>query len=277
MVKTVTSLEQLHQLELEALCAVERAARACGVRWFLHGGTLLGAIREGGPLAWDDDVDIAMLRDDFDRFCARAPRLLDSRFKLQFPADFPEFFDFLPRVVDTAWRFEAARDDAAGFGGRIEHPAIDIFVFEPACVSPERDRLQSALLQANYAAALGFRPGFSHEGFSGIELAASYVLPVCGKAIGLSELIAQRERLASWGDSPRILRIVNELPTYADLRWNKRWYLPREDGSERYASFSGVPLPVPVNAEADLENVYGPDWMTPPPPEKRVPQHASLS
>ena len=277
MVNTVTSLEQLHGLELEALLEVGRVCSAYGIRWFLHGGTLLGGVREGRPLPWDDDVDIAMLRDDFERFRTVAPDALDGRFRLAEARDYGEFFDFVPRVLDTAWRFEVARDDAAGFGSRLEHPSIDIFVLEPACSSPARDALQSALLKVNYAEALGFRPGFAHEGFSGVERAASYVLPACGRVVGLEKLIEQRARLARWGDSARTLRIVNELPTYAHLRWDLRWYLPRPDGSERTVDFAGIRLPVPLRAEEDLVNVYGPGWQTPPPPEKRVPQHASLS
>ena len=81
MAKTVETLEQLHALELEALIEIDRVCKRHGIRWFLHGGTLLGGIREGGPLAWDDDVDISMLKEDFAELLRVSARLMQLTFQ----------------------------------------------------------------------------------------------------------------------------------------------------------------------------------------------------
>lgn len=50
------------------LCDVDTVCRQFGIRYTLQGGTLLGAVRENGFIAWDDDVDIAMSRENYEQF-----------------------------------------------------------------------------------------------------------------------------------------------------------------------------------------------------------------
>lgn len=64
-------IEELKTIQLEILQSVHDFCVKNGIRYSLDSGTLLGAIRHGGYIPWDDDIDIIMPRPDYDKFISR--------------------------------------------------------------------------------------------------------------------------------------------------------------------------------------------------------------
>ena len=78
------TLRKIQMTELELLCEADRICRKCKIRYQIIAGTLLGAVRHGGFIPWDDDADIAMLRPEYDRFVRAVRTELDTdRFYFQ--------------------------------------------------------------------------------------------------------------------------------------------------------------------------------------------------
>lgn len=88
-----------HQNALLTLLAeFDRVCKELEIPYILFAGTLLGAVRHGGFIPWDDDLDVMMMRKDYERFLKEAPAKLDAdRFYLQkeFSQHWPMFFSKL--------------------------------------------------------------------------------------------------------------------------------------------------------------------------------------
>lgn len=77
-------LRQLQNYALEIVDEIHRVCNELGIGYFACGGTMLGYVRDGGFIPWDDDIDVGMLRADYERFKKEAPSVLNSeRFFLQ--------------------------------------------------------------------------------------------------------------------------------------------------------------------------------------------------
>ena len=62
------NLEEIQKHSVKILYALDEICRQEGIKYFLAYGTLLGAVRHNGFIPWDDDIDVQMPREDYDRF-----------------------------------------------------------------------------------------------------------------------------------------------------------------------------------------------------------------
>lgn len=77
-------LRQLQLIQLEMLIEVDRICKKCDIHYNIIAGTLLGAVRHGGYIPWDDDADVALLRPEYEKFRQACETELDkSRFYFQ--------------------------------------------------------------------------------------------------------------------------------------------------------------------------------------------------
>lgn len=95
-----TAVKQAWAAELMVLAEIDRICRKYGIKYFVHFGTLLGAIRHKGFVPWDDDIDIAMLREDYIRFRQVAAKELPDGYAIHDFESKEDHWLFLSRVVN---------------------------------------------------------------------------------------------------------------------------------------------------------------------------------
>ena len=116
------SLQQLQDLEYGILCTVADCCEDNGIRYGLCGGTLLGAVRHGGFIPWDDDIDIVMPRPDYEKFLKIADKL-PQRYRVSSPNNDIDNFHAYGKVYDMNTKMIEFPE-----GKRINiHVYIDIF------------------------------------------------------------------------------------------------------------------------------------------------------
>lgn len=125
------SKDQLHQLQQLLTRMLGDIAAVCEKRsipYYLVGGTALGAVRHGGFIPWDDDVDIAMHRKDYDRFRICFQEELGKKYYIQTPEETDGYTSLIPRIrafgTVVRTREDLWTDEAHSGAG------IDLFVIE---------------------------------------------------------------------------------------------------------------------------------------------------
>lgn len=77
-----TTLRKLQLVQLEIAKEIKKVCEENDIRYWLDSGSLLGAVRHKGFIPWDDDMDIGMLREDYEKFLLVAPYKLPEKYML---------------------------------------------------------------------------------------------------------------------------------------------------------------------------------------------------
>ena len=120
-------LQRLQDALYQTLAEVDRICRKHGIRYFVTGGTAIGAYFWGKILPWDDDVDVGMMRPDYERFAKVAQQEMGDHFFLQSPETEPHTPFYFMKV-----RMNGSRFSESTFRHIDMHQGIyvDIFPFD---------------------------------------------------------------------------------------------------------------------------------------------------
>ena len=98
-------LDKLHKVQLEILEDFIRVCNKYGLRYFAIYGTAIGAVRHEGFIPWDDDIDVGMLRRDYDRFFEVFEKELGDKYNLLTPEIDPRYACTVTHIQRKGTRF----------------------------------------------------------------------------------------------------------------------------------------------------------------------------
>ncbi len=125
-VLTDEELAAIKQKEMEILDYVQQVCKTNGILWGMSGGSALGAVRHKGFIPWDDDIDICMTRENYNRFREAVNNDPQTRFRLFSPGD-EGYLCHFPKIFDT--NTEMVLIQSTGIAQGV---FVDIFILENA-------------------------------------------------------------------------------------------------------------------------------------------------
>lgn len=117
-------LRKLQLLQLEILKDVDQICNSNNLKYYLVGGTLLGAVRHKGFIPWDDDVDIAMYRQDYTELQNIIEKNYKEKYFIQNSYSDQKYSRFLPKI-----RLNGTLQVEKGIDGIDSHQGVYIDVF----------------------------------------------------------------------------------------------------------------------------------------------------
>ena len=251
-----------HQEMLYAMLEdLDRVCRAHGIRYQLFAGTLLGAVRHKGFIPWDDDLDIVMLRPEYERFFEEAaPDLDPEKYYVQreFSEHWPMQFSKLRRNGTACLEKYHPKD-----AGQHQGVYIDIFPCDPLAENPVVRNLQFLAAKVVIAKALdtrGYETGsLLKKGF----MAFCRLLP---REPFLRFAVRRKDEA-----SRLVHTFFGAARTYRKNVFERKWLtesvmLPFEEGK----------YPVPAHYDKMLHRMYGDYRILPDPQKRKMKEHTVL-
>jgi len=252
MEKRIIGSEEIKQRLLVLLKEIKQVCEEHNLRYFIIGGTLLGAVRHKGFIPWDDDIDIQMPREDYNKFIQlQKDGLLKNTFHVT-EAN-PKFKYLFGKYADDNTLINEFALNAGKFGIPVDIFPLDGLgdTYEEAKAVQEKilpwAKLQKiSLLKKRLKLAIAFTPAFPillmrkfiERKFNKMQTKRSFY---DSNFVGTFVVKSQERR-------------IMKKEIYEDIVM-----LPFEDSE----------FPAPVGYQAWLERFYGKNYMTPPPETKQ--------
>ena len=262
-------LRQLQMRQLECLLELDRICKENGIGYFLGGGTLLGAVRHQGFIPWDDDIDVMMTRENFDRFAEIASQAVGKGFFYQDCKTDPYYHSPFTKVRLNGTKFTT--EFSSCFPNMHNGVFLDIFAHDAA---PKQGKLlKFHIFLTRFARSLVFHKW------------ADTPMHFYGKMKLLCRVIDWVKRRCTMEQLERFQRWVMTF-------WNGRNTGWLYDGMGEHldhgrfpaalldeavdAEFEGHHFPIPKRYDEYLRFSYGDDYMCWPRPAQRSSHHTAV-
>ena len=260
------NLKQLQQKSLELLLTLDEFCKKHNKKIFVIGGGLIGAVRHGGFIPWDDDLDVFMLREDYEWLCENFNNLIGND-NLYFEKTTKEHYTRLQigAVVDENTTFIKERQKDlkdVHHGVRIDIIPLD---FCPKSKFKRKTQILWALLYSMFIV------GEPHSSKGKLLEFISRALLLCfptAKSRYKVWRLAEK-RMSRFKQSEKLTELCSWYQ-YMKNEYDAKWF-----SEVVYLPFENAKIPAPVGYDEYLKMAFG-DYMTPPPKNEQIPKHDAV-
>ncbi|MBR6979100.1 MAG: LicD family protein [Prevotella sp.] len=247
-------------IELKIMDEIDRICKKHGIKYFLAGGSMIGAARHNGFIPWDDDIDVGMLRADYERFLQVCKDDLSSQYHLQNNETDKGYYYIHTKIRDsktTAIRKTDWRSGATFNQGIF----VDVVPFDNIPDNPIQRRLHY------YALTFVVKILKRHIYFKGIEKPTlkNRIAKMMGNIVFLftttEKMSKLNEKLIKYYANKRT-RYIGEISTEYKYKRSRRERALYEELIDH--PFEDRFFKIPKKYDEILTQAYG-DWRTPRP------------
>lgn len=263
-------IEEYKRVLVQTLVAFDTFCKENNITYYGCGGTAIGAVRHKGIIPWDDDIDVCMTRENYDRFLSIKGKLEGSKYKV---IDSSEKGYYLPfaKFIDantTLWEFEEKKCLIGVF--------IDIFPLNHVCgnkafIIPFRRKYMATCVRY----ARGFDDNFCKSSLN--KLKSKNIKQIIYWIMNVSYYkpfhfyyrwkLENMEKVIRNGKGDYLINFYSSYPVEREL-FPAEWFKYQVTFPFEYTT-----IPLPNGYDNMLKQLYG-DYLTPPPVEKRITHHS---
>lgn len=266
-IKEELNIEQIHKATLEI---VEKLIEICdkiNVNYYVAYGSLIGVVRHKGFIPWDDDFDVVMLRDDYEKFCdyciknenkLKPFKLLSRKCEKKYPYN-------IARLNNM--NYKAVYDNVQGYESGI---FIDIYPLDGAGSDVDKvlkkvEKKKSNLFRITlWSIDDHYTKSTYNKWYRSI---IKYFVRGYSKVRGAKHFLDKMENFKNLYD-------INNSRYIAEMTWDSGLTLYEKSWFDKYIymDFENLKVKVPIGYDDFLRCHYG-DYMKFPPKEEQVPHH----
>ncbi len=259
-----SKMKKLWALQIDLIKQVEKICKNYRLTYYLIGGGCIGAIRHKGCIPWDDDLDIAMKRDDYNKFMEIAPSELQFPYFCQTPVTDPSFYR--PHIVvrnSNGTCISKGNQKLSCNNG----VCIDVFPLDGYADNTECRLFRRIGYYRNLVAVISYNASSAgdHKILRRLlSFSRVFVFP-----LGIRHFFVHYNKRCTKLSEKYKGKIGIQYTHWDKLKWT--WNASVFDGTE-LRKFEYTEMPVPVGYHEMMTVTYG-DYMKFPPVEKRGDKH----
>ncbi len=260
---TIDELRKYQLAQLELMTTVDSLCSELNLTYYIIGGTLLGAVRHGGFIPWDPDIDIAMPRQDYEKLREYFSHNESDRYFYQHYSTEKNHLQghALIKIKDSHVIFKNKR---TRFNPRYDGIYLDIFPLDNAPLDKKLQKKQMKKLKV-IKKLIRLKTAKIFRSNKGLIILAKYMISVLLSPLSFTYLNKKQDYIMQQYNGANQKYLVSMASHYS--YWKQ--LMPSEIyGEPTRIKFEGLSLCAPAQISEYLTRIYG-DYMTLPPEDKR--------